>query len=97
MSNKITETDLELHAIELLESQDYQYLAPEVQEQERDSLGEVILKDRLKQAIYRINPDKPEDVCDQAFKAVVAVDHTAIQIVKIRGRETATIKRHQRA
>ena len=55
MSTKITETDLELHAIELLESQGYHYLAPEAQEQERENLTEVILKDRLQAAIDRIN------------------------------------------
>ncbi len=70
MSNKITETDLELHAIELLESQDYHYLAPEAQETERESLSEVILKDRLKQAIDHINSDKPQIVREQAFRAV---------------------------
>ena len=70
MSNKITETDLELHAIELLESRGYHYLAPEAQEAERASLNEVILKDRLRHAIDRINSDKPEAVRDQAFKAV---------------------------
>ena len=71
MSNKITETDLELHAIELLETQDYKYLPPESQEAERVRLSEVILKDRLLQAIDRINSDKPETVRDQAFKAVL--------------------------
>jgi type I restriction enzyme, R subunit len=71
MSNKITETHLELHAIELFESQNYTYLAPEAQEAERQSLTEVILKDRLKAAIDRINPKKPEAVRDQAFKAAL--------------------------
>jgi hypothetical protein len=31
------------------------------------------------------------------FRAVVTVDHAAIEIVEIRGRETAAIQRHQRA
>jgi hypothetical protein len=34
---------------------------------------------------------------NQALQTVVTVDDAAVQIVQIRGRETATIQRHQRA
>lgn len=67
---KITESNVEEMAIEILEAEGYQYLSPEEQEKERESLSEVVLKKRLKDAIDRINPYKPEVVREQAFKAV---------------------------
>lgn len=75
---KITESNVEDLAIELLESQGWRYLAPEEQEAERGGdLGSVVLADRLRAAIARINPGKSEDLRDQAVKAVlgVATDH----------------------
>ena len=33
---------------------------------------------------------------DQALEAVVAVDHPAIQVIEVRGREAAAVERHQR-
>jgi len=71
--SKITESHIEEFAIELLEKQGYVYLSPEDQENERESLSEVVLKKRLKDAINRINPYKPEVVREQAFKAVLSV------------------------
>ena len=68
---KITESNVEEFAIEILEAQGYQYLSPEDQEAERESLGEVVLKKRLKDAINRINPYKPEVIREQALKAVL--------------------------
>jgi type I restriction enzyme, R subunit len=75
---KITESNVEDMAIELLESEGWRYLSPEEQEAERLSdmgggLGEVILKDRLRAAIERINPEKPGIVREQAFKAVLGL------------------------
>lgn len=67
---KITESNVEEMAIEILEAEGYQYLSPEDQETERENLGEVVLKKRLKDAIDRINPYKSEVVREQAFKAV---------------------------
>lgn len=68
---KITESHIEELAIEILESQGYQYLSPEGQESERENLSEVVLKKRLKNAIDRINAGKSEIVRDKAFKAAL--------------------------
>lgn len=68
---KITESNVEELAIEILGAQGYQYLSPEDQEAERENLSEVVLKKRLKDAIDRINSGKPEVVREQAFKAVL--------------------------
>lgn len=65
------ESDVEKLTIELLEAEGYKYLAPEVQETERPDLTEVVLKDRLKAALNRINPHIPEDARQQAFKQIL--------------------------
>ena len=33
---------------------------------------------------------------DQAFQSIVAIDHPAIEVIQIRGREAAAVKRHER-
>ncbi|MFZ2193479.1 MAG: type I restriction endonuclease subunit R [Candidatus Moraniibacteriota bacterium] len=68
---KITESNVEELAIEILEAEGFQYLSPEDQEAERENLSEVVFKKRLKDAISRINPYKPEIVREQAFKAIL--------------------------
>jgi len=67
---KISESDIEEVAIQMLKEQGYIYLSPEDQEEERE-LAEVILKRRLKAAIDRINPSVPADAREQAFKEVL--------------------------
>ena len=68
---KIFESTIEEFMIELLESQGFEYLSPEDQEKERPDLGEVVLRDRLKQAIDRINPGIPEEAKEQALRLVL--------------------------
>jgi type I restriction enzyme R subunit len=68
---KITESQVEELAIKLLETQGWQYVSPEKQEAERVGLSEVVLKERLRAAIDRLNPDKPAVVREQALKAVL--------------------------
>lgn len=69
---KITESKVEELCIELLEEQGYKFLSPEEWEAERgNDLSNVILKDRLKKAIARINTHKPEVLHEQAFKSVM--------------------------
>jgi type I restriction enzyme R subunit len=71
MPSKITEDAIEQAAIELLESQGYEYLTPEQWEVERDSLSDVVLKDRFKAAIDNLNPKVPQDAKEQALRAVL--------------------------
>jgi len=69
--NKITEDEVEQVAIELLEEQGYSYLTPEEWETERGGdLSNVLLKDRLKAAIDKLNPAIPEQAKEQALRAV---------------------------
>ncbi len=70
---KIYESDVEEMVIEMLQSQGYTYLTPEDQEIERPNLSEVVLKDRLRNAIERLNPDIPADAREHAFKQVLSL------------------------
>jgi type I restriction enzyme R subunit len=67
----IFESDVEEFVIELLQKQGFDYLAPEEQEKERKDLGEVILKDRLKKAIAKLNPSIPTETKEQALRQVL--------------------------
>lgn len=75
---KVTENDIELYAIEELENLGYTYvygpdIAPEGQAEERASFAEVVLTERLKNAINRINPNIPHHAKDDALKQVLRI------------------------
>ena len=60
MSEKITENEIERFTIELLEGLGYEYIyapsiSPDSQTPLRDSFGDVILKEKLKNALTIIN------------------------------------------
>ena len=72
---KITESQIEEFAIELLEKQGYAYIygpdiAPDSDSPERNSFADVLLIDRLRAAVKRINPDLPEDIREDAIKQI---------------------------
>lgn len=72
---KITESDIELLAIERLEQLGYTYLyapdiAPESDSPERDSFEQVLLTERLSKAVQRINPTIPHDAQQEAIKTI---------------------------
>ncbi len=68
--DKITEDAVEQVAIELLEEQGYHYLTPEQWEAERGDLSNVLLRDRLKTAIDKLNPIIPQEAKEQALRVV---------------------------
>src|SRR5690554_3691829 len=75
---KITENNIELYAIEELENLGYSYIygpdiAPESDAQERTSYDQVILTERLKNAIDRINPTIPPHAKEDALKQVLRI------------------------
>jgi type I restriction enzyme, R subunit len=72
---KITENDIELMAIDLLENLGYQYIyAPDIAHDgdrpERNSYEEVLLLSRLQNAIHNINPNIPVETQEEALKEV---------------------------
>jgi type I restriction enzyme R subunit len=75
---RITENDIELLSIELLEKLGYQYIyapdiAPDGDNPEREKYDEVVLTNRLQKAIHKINPSLPEPVKEQALKEVLRI------------------------
>jgi type I restriction enzyme, R subunit len=75
---KITETTIELLFIEQLEELGYKYLyGPDIAfdgiKPERESYQDVLLKERIKSAIDRINPTVPEQAREQALKDVLRI------------------------
>jgi len=75
MTAKITESAIETFAIELLEKHGYHYIygpsiAPDSDTPGRASFEEVILFERLKAAVARINPSVPEDAREDAVKQI---------------------------
>lgn len=72
---KITESAIELLAIQRLELHGYQYLygpgiAPDGHSHERDIFEEVLLVNRLKSSVRKINPDIPADAQTEAIKEI---------------------------
>ncbi len=70
---KITESDIELFVIELLEKQGFQYvygpdIAPDSDTPERETFNDVLLMDRLYGAVNRINSNLPFESRDDAIK-----------------------------
>lgn len=75
MTSKIIESSIENFAIELLEKQGYQYIygpsvAPDSETPERSSFEDVLLLDRLRRAVARINPAVSADAREDAIKQV---------------------------
>jgi type I restriction enzyme R subunit len=71
----MTENDIEQLTIELLENAGYQYLhgtsiAPDSDKPERQSFEDVLLIDRLRNAVSKINPSIPENVREDAIKKI---------------------------
>ena len=74
----MTENEIEKLAIALLEHQGYTYinggqLAPDAADMERTSFEEVVLKQRLENAVRRINPMIPIDAQQDAVKQILRI------------------------
>ena len=75
MKSSLTEDEIEQYQLQLLQSLGYTYhhgydLQPEGKDQERENFGEVVLKDRLQQAIHLLNPTIPADALNQAQREI---------------------------
>lgn len=77
--NRLNEDQIETLAIQRLQDLGYQYLyapdiAPDGDAPERSSYEEVLLVDRLRQAIRRINPNVPQEAQEEALKEVQRIN-----------------------
>jgi type I restriction enzyme R subunit len=80
---RITESNIEQYTIETLESLGYRYIygptiAPEGEFPERAGYDDVVLKERLKAAIQRVNPDVPAAAQEQALREVLRISSSDI-------------------
>lgn len=78
-TTKITESEIEDLTISLLEHQGYQYIyapdiAPDSDTPERDRFEDVLLLERLRKAIGRINPGIPADAREDAIRQVLRLN-----------------------
>ena len=76
---KITENTIEKFAIELLERLGYDYIyapniAPDGERPERKSYEDVLLIERLQNAVRRINPNIPLDAQEEAIKEIQRIN-----------------------
>lgn len=72
---RMTENEIEKFAIELFEKLGYQYvyapsIAPDSETPERERFEDVLLLERLRSAVARINPSIPLDVREEAIKQI---------------------------
>jgi len=77
--NKLTESAIEDFAITVLEGLGYRYvyapeIAPDGDNPERASFGDVVLEGRLREALHRINPYIPSDLREQALRDVLRIN-----------------------
>lgn len=76
--SRITESDIEDYAIQLLEGLGYEYIyAPSIahdgDQPERTKYEDVLLSGRLAEAVRRINPTVPQVAQDEAIKEVLRI------------------------
>ena len=79
MTPGITESEVETAALEILSELDYKILygpdiAPDGISPERQNYSDVILVERLKNAIDRINPDIPQEAREEAVKKILRTE-----------------------
>jgi len=75
---KITENELEEHTLDILQNLGYKIIngydiAPDGKTPERKNYSEVVLIERLKKAIERLNPEIPISAKEEALKKVLRV------------------------
>lgn len=76
--SRITENEIEQLAIDLFQSQGYDYIyapdiAPDAENAERNSFDEVLLLQRLRNAVRRINPMIPINAQQDAVKQILRI------------------------
>jgi type I restriction enzyme R subunit len=79
----INEADVEAMALDCLESLGYASLrggeiVPGEPQAERKSFGEVVLSERFRAALHKLNPTLPFEALDEAFRKVTALEHPSL-------------------
>ncbi|MEJ8553909.1 type I restriction endonuclease subunit R [Tepidibacter sp. Z1-5] len=79
-----TEDRLEEAAIEILEEMEYEYLfgpdiGPEGECPERKDYKEVILEQRVKDALFKLNRDLPEEALEEAYRKIITFNSPVLE------------------
>src|SRR3989344_5261709 len=79
---KYTESDLENAVLEWLEDLGYSIafgpdIAPDGELPERESYKDIVLVDRLRTAVARINPSIPQEAQEDAIKKIISVAYSS--------------------
>jgi len=69
----LSESKIEVFCVKLLQQQGYGHVPPEQQEKERDNFSEIVLKDRLQNAINKLNPHIPQETRNQALRQLLDI------------------------
>ncbi len=83
MSNYLDESQLEIATVDTFRDLGYDsihgpQIAPDGESPERQDYGQVILIDRLRQALCRINPDVPDEAIEEALRIVTRADSPSL-------------------
>lgn len=78
MIHPLSENIIEISAIEILQSHGWKYvngrdISPEGMFCERESFSDVVLINRLRESVIKINPDIPADACEAAVQKVLRI------------------------
>lgn len=81
---KFDEETLELATLEILEGLGYEHIkgpdiSPGGEYPERDSYSDVILQDRVKNALFRINRNLPQEALDEAYRQIIAFNSPSLE------------------
>lgn len=79
-----TEQQLEEAAIEVMKELDYEYqygpdIAPDGDNPEREDYREVILKNRVLEALRKLNPNLPDDAIEEAYRKIITFNSPRIE------------------
>ena len=80
---KISERKIEEFAVRLFQWIGYEYIpasetAPDSLNPERESYEEVLLMERLRESVRRINPDIPTDLLEEAIRKITHIASTEL-------------------
>ncbi|MDU6983960.1 MAG: type I restriction endonuclease subunit R [Terrisporobacter othiniensis] len=78
------EDELEQASLEILQSLGYEYihgkeLSPSAEFPQRESYREVILSDKVKEALFRINRDLPNEALENAYRQIISFNSPSLE------------------
>ncbi len=83
VSNYLDESQLEIATVDVFRELGYDYIhgpqiAPDGESPERQDYGQVILVNRLRHALLRINPDVPDEAIDEAVRIITRAESPSL-------------------